>query len=763
MRALRLRSLIAFLIAVALTAVTAAPADAADTGTASGAVFGPDGQAVADATVRIAGNKLPVGRDVRTDANGIYRFDYLVPGEYTIEVDKPGIGTTRRAAVVEIGKDTQVDLLIGVAISESVTVKAATPLVDVRSAEASLTFNDATFNSLPLEHSFRGLFQLSPGVADNRSAVGLAAGGTRQDNAYLVDGANITSPGFGGLSIQVNQLDIAEVNLKRAGVSAEFGRSAGTVANAVSRSGSNRFSGIGRIEWLPQTLVGAYALPDDLIEKGLRPGAFRDPLLTTQVEPAIGIGGPLVKDLIFFYGSTRYARETKWARVNKANGSLPDEVRTGPEFFGKFTASPAASHQLTLSHRRHPTHVANSGLTSDHAPSAATTADRGSNVTTAEWAAFPSLRRSLNLRYLHTRELNEDMPVTALGLQPPFDPTRLAAMGQYTDPTQANLITGGREYVNEQNYRRHEIRGTFGQSLEIGTSSHLLKVGAGYEFAEEALNRVANGWGTIANLTVNGVPALRTRYFAPQPAQRGQGRTYSLFVQDDVTISNRLSVKAGVLLNRDEFSQRLAGSGGCPATITLKGGAAVYESQGDTCTFLRFGFGDEIQPRLGVSYQARQGKGDKVYGDWGRYYNLDQKSSGRSLAPSRVFQTETVFDLNGNVLSSGPLASTTGKMIDPAIRPIYSDEVVAGYATPFGGQYSLDVFFMVRTTHNFIDDVPSRQNGPAPNAGPFVVTNLPCVAYAACTAADARRSYRAVTLDVRRQLADGWQGSVSYT
>ena len=122
-------------------------------------------------------------------------------------------------------------------------MRAVTPVVDVRSTDASLTFTDNRFNSLPLEHTYRGLFQLAPGVADNRSAVGLAAGGSRQDNTYLLDGANITSPAFGTLAIQVNQLDIAEVNLKRAGVTAEFGRTAGTVANAVSRSGSNRFPG----------------------------------------------------------------------------------------------------------------------------------------------------------------------------------------------------------------------------------------------------------------------------------------------------------------------------------------------------------------------------------------------------------------------------------------------------------------------------------------------------------------------------------------
>jgi hypothetical protein len=142
---------------------------------------------------------------------------------------------------------------------------------------------------------------------------------------------------------------------------------------------------------------------------------------------------------------------------------------------------------------------------------------------------------------------------------------------------------------------------------------------------------------------------------------------------------------------------------------------------------------------------------------------MDQKSSGRSLAPRRIFQTETVFDLAGNVLSSGPLASTTGKMIDPAIKPIYTDEILVGYATPFAGIYSLDVFFMSRGIHHVIEDVPSRMNGTAPDSGPFVAANLPCVAFAACRSADARRTYRALTVDLRRRLANQWMSDISYT
>ena len=635
--------------------------------------------------------------------------------------------------------------------------------MDVRSTQASVNFSSDTLSTLPLERTYRGLFQLIPGVADNRSLVGPAAGGSRQDNMYLIDGANITNPSFGYLGTEMNELDIAEVNLKRAGIDAEFGRTSGTVINAVSRSGSNQVSGIGRVEWLPEGLVGAYQLPDDLLNAGVPPGAFRDALLTTEAAAAAGIGGPVMRDHIFFYGSARYARLTKWDRANKVGTPLPDEIRGGPELFGKLTGIPTTTQQVTVSYRHRPNRVENAGLGSNAAPSVATTRDNASGIGTAEWARFMTARSSVNLRYLYMNEHNEDVPVRDLGYLPTFTPDNLSAMGQYTDPNQANLTVGAYQYANIQNYRRHEVRGTFSQAFDVRRTSHTLKAGAGYEYGEERLDRVANGWGAITSITQNGVPALRTRYFTPQAPQLGRGGTYSLFVQDDVAVTTRMSVNLGILLNRDEFSQHIPNSGGCPSTVTLKGGAAAYESEGDTCHFLRFGFGDEIQPRLGGSYQARDGKGDKAYAHWGRYSNMDQKSSSRSLAPSRIYQTQTVFDLGGNVLSSGPLASTTGKMIDPAIRPIYTDEILVGYATPVAEAYSVDVFLMSRRMKRFIEDVPSRLNGTAPDSGPYVAANLPCRAFAACQAADARRTYRAVTIDVRRRLSNGWMGNVSYT
>src|SRR5262245_59373531 len=255
-----------------------------------------------------------------------------------------------------------------------------------------------------------------------------------------------------------------------------------------------------------------------------------------------------MKDHIFFYGSARYSRQKKWDRVNKVGTVLPDELRTGPEFYGKLTATPRTTHQLSVSLRERPSSVQYAGLDSNFAPSVATITDNGSRIGTAEWVHFMA-SRSFSVRYLNMKETNEDVPTTELGYLPPFNPNNLAAMGQYTDPSQANLIVGGNQYSNIQNYRRHEVRRTFSQFFDLGKTSHALKAGIGYELGEEFLNRLANGWGQIVNITQSGVPALRTRYYTTQPPQLGQGSTYSLFVQDGVTIAKRTSVSGGILLN----------------------------------------------------------------------------------------------------------------------------------------------------------------------------------------------------------------------
>ena len=241
-----------FFALIATAALTASTAFAGDTGSVSGAVFGPGGSLVADATVKISGELMPAGRTVTTDENGMYRFQALLPGKSTVQVEKSGVGTTSREVQVDLDKDTQVDLVIGVEVKEDVVVSAASPIVDLKSSEVNFNYKADQIAALPLQRNYSGLFQLIPGVAENNQFAP-AGGGSRQDNKYLIDGVDITNPGFGYLSTEVNGLDIAEFNVKRGAITAEFGRATGFVTNAISKSGTNQFHGIGFAEMRPRS------------------------------------------------------------------------------------------------------------------------------------------------------------------------------------------------------------------------------------------------------------------------------------------------------------------------------------------------------------------------------------------------------------------------------------------------------------------------------------------------------------------------------
>src|SRR3954471_2245691 len=172
-----IRALARLLSAVAaFLFITIVPASAADTGSISGSVFDQSAEPVADAVVRLSGDSLPAGRTARTSVNGSFRFDYLVPGDYLVEVAASGVPVQKRLVRVDLGRDSEADFVTGSTVTEALTVTATTSGVDVHSSEASFNFKSDELGTLPLERTCRGLFHLLPGVADNRSRVGPASG-----------------------------------------------------------------------------------------------------------------------------------------------------------------------------------------------------------------------------------------------------------------------------------------------------------------------------------------------------------------------------------------------------------------------------------------------------------------------------------------------------------------------------------------------------------------------------------------------------------
>ena len=139
---------------------------------------------------------------------------------------------------------------------------------------------------------------------------------------------------------------------------------------------------------------------------------------------------------------------------------------------------------------------------------------------------------------------------------------------------------------------------------------------------------------------------------------------------------------------------------------------------------------------------------------------MDQQSSSRSLAPRRIYQREARYNVaTGALISDVPRAATTGKLIDPDLKPTYNDEWLVGYATPIGVRWSADLFYIYRNTKKFIEDVPSVY----PSTGPYAAANMPCSIFEACRGQEAKRKYQAATVEINRRFADRWSANVSYT
>ncbi|HMC23403.1 MAG TPA: hypothetical protein VKL19_16225, partial [Thermoanaerobaculia bacterium] len=245
-----------------------------------------------------------------------------------------------------------------------------------------------------------------------------------------------------------------------------------------------------------------------------------------------------------------------------------------------------------------------------------------------------------------------------------------------------------------------------------------------YEYGEEHLSRQSNGWGTITVLSNQ----IRADYYPDQPPLLGFGKTYSAYVQDSITVNPRLNVNIGVLANKDDYGQKW---------------------QGQTLTFLKFGFGDEIQPRIGVNYNLRANTGDKIYANYGRYSGMEQKSTSRGLAPHTIILSRAIFNpTTGALISDTPRSGASfNAVILPGTKPTYTDEYLLGYATPFATHWTLDSFGMFRDSKRFIEDFPL----PFPD-GDFFAGNIP-----------AKRRYYAATVAVSRRLAQRWSADINYT
>lgn len=310
--------------------VVAALASAQErTGSLTGSVADRTGGAIEDAEL-VLGNKLTgFERKTRSGAEGAYSFPLVPTGTgYRIRVSKEGFSALLREGIaIHVNTPARADLTLDVQSAEqSVTVAADALQVNTQNATGGVTIEERKIAALPLNgRNFLQLGTLIPGavpVASRYEVQGLAAaragfsvnGARIQSNNFLLDGVSNNDPQFNGYALTPPPDALDQFKIIASTFSAEYGQSAGSVVNAISKSGNNEYHG--RL-W--------NFLRNDKFDARTFFSIAKPPLRQNQYGAAGG--GRLVRDRTFFFAYYEGLR----ARVGTVQNVvvLTDTQRTG--------------------------------------------------------------------------------------------------------------------------------------------------------------------------------------------------------------------------------------------------------------------------------------------------------------------------------------------------------------------------------------------------------------------------------------------------
>ena len=294
-----------------------------ESGEVLGTVHDPSQGLIAGAAVTLNNQDTGLEAKTNTDASGNYDFFNVKPGRYTLSVEKTGFSKfTNTDIVINVNVRQRVDATLPVgAASNSVTVTSQT-LVETDSSEHSQIITAKTIVDLPLNgRRYSDLALLSTNVHVSPLAAAFSPSATPREGAFNVNGMRSTFNNFllDGLDnnsygtsnqnysnqvVQPSPDAVAEFKVITSNFSAEYGRVGGGVINAALRSGTNRVHAT-LYEFLRNTDLNAIGYVF-----GARPSTFLKPTLHRN-QFGFTIGGPIIKDKLFFFGDYEGYRQTQ--------------------------------------------------------------------------------------------------------------------------------------------------------------------------------------------------------------------------------------------------------------------------------------------------------------------------------------------------------------------------------------------------------------------------------------------------------------------
>ena len=284
------------------------------TGAIEGVVSNPNKEVIPGAAVSAKNTGTNKEATATSDDQGKFKFSNLDPGTYEVTISARGFSDFKQTVIVEVGRTNAINASVTIEQQKStVVVTSDAPVINTSQQDFSNNVNQTSINNLPINGSRWSNFALlSPGtVPDGNFGLISFRGISGLLNNNTVDGGDNNQAFFSEekgrtrLSYTTSQAAIREFQVNTSNYSAEYGRAAGGVTNAVTKSGTNQFHGSGEFydrnnKWGARNPLGTISTFNPT-NRATTISAFKaeDVRYTYRAT----IGGPIVKDKLFFFFS----------------------------------------------------------------------------------------------------------------------------------------------------------------------------------------------------------------------------------------------------------------------------------------------------------------------------------------------------------------------------------------------------------------------------------------------------------------------------
>jgi len=820
-----------FLLGTVITAIGLAPAIKLDaqvtTATIYGVVSDTSGAVLPGANVTVTNQGTNLARQIMSDERGEFALPALPAGRYTVKIELANFKTSTNQGL-ELGAGQTVRQTFALElgqVTENVTVAETAPLVETASAAQKEALGSQQVTELPLSRrNLINLVTLAPGAAD--ASVGLAGNGNIRLNGVAEGGSTITVDGtnavanpetrgmgqYGGNSqISIMSIEaVAEVQVVKGILPAEYGGVVGGQINFLSRSGTNQIHG-------------------SAIENYQNEAFFaRDTFLpSTSAKPKDrfnqyggSVGGPIIRNRAFFFGTYEGYRENAGVIVTGTvpTQALKDQIQAAlpfPETKIALAPLPTANQAINANvgqytaakaQTRHENHLLAKGdvvilggnLSVTYSRMRPTTVNPSIYVGDSNNQSFLNQQDRIAAQYVLSRGswvsetrfgwnhtgLDREQSFwfqTVPGSTAPSDFTAVgnriglfSVSGLFTTPSSEVLTLRGRAFSAEQKVSR-----------VIG--KHNLKAGidwsrqAGYKDNPQNTNYV---YQTVADLLAN-VPSTVT-LISGQPPHDGHLDEFGGFIQDDWRINKRLILNLGL---RQDFY---------PAANfqpTTNRAAEIY-NLGPPTSIAKMDFGApvdphtpynadwiNIAPRVGFAWTV-DGKGKTVVrGGSGVLFSpellaLFQNQVSDPFIPGTISWNKTdaatrglkwpmyATDLQSVALKDSAGKPTVYSLIDTNLRNPYTVQTMVDVERSIGNDWMLEAGYFRTDGSNFPMSRPlaqafDRQTGLRPNPAlgtpsGYYITSEQTMVYNALQTSVRKRFSHNLGMDFHYTLSKGW-------